>query len=504
MRYTFLFCLLIFPFGNSFAQKKDLIVAANDTLLVKENKLLEKFEMEDNSILYVSSTLDTIFFDTNRFLFGKNCQIKILGKNGTNGDAGRGYGSARECDHGKHGGNGERGAIGEKPPVLVLKGSIIRIGDLTIDSIGGNGGNGGNGGKGERGGNADDDTFDCSCGPGNGGNGGNGGNAGEGGKGSDVLFYYDIQDDLAVQLLEKIEYTSVSGKSGTPGKPGEGGLEGPAKGWCKPDGIDGKAGKPGQIISSNARNGRIKFIRFYNQPCSDFLDTHAFIISAYENENDAFFKAKNDFIDSLNENLSNIYVHDFKNLNQQEIISLFDRLKDGTIDDIDDPESTQVLICFIGHGRYDDISSSLYFISQPISEKILMDDVISRIEKSVFKNKLTIINSCSSGGILDNYPFTNTVLKPFFPSTLDKIHQEYACWGNSSKYFTSSYDKEKSSKTDFIYGIINQINSFEKILTANQIFRAIMGSEHRMDGVRPVIAKPDYSESESSFLFIKS
>lgn len=487
------------------SQVENLIIAENDTIKIDNNSTFDKLEMQDNSVIYVSTTLDTISITAKSFHFGENCEIYIEGEHGIDGHTGISLTSTRECKDGKNGGHGSDGTNGEDAPVLTMRGTIHKIGYLNIVSAGGSGGDGGDGGKGERGGNADDDTFKCSCDAGAGGNGGNGGNSGAGGAGSDVIFYYDSMDEAAMQLINNFRYSSKTGSDGRPGRGGDYGQEGPAKGWCEQKGRDGSKGNDGKVNKVKKKSGRVKFQRFTNKSCEDRMFTHTYIISAFENEQDPFFKAKIDLMSSIKNNLANVQTTDLSNLTKFELISFFDSIKDGTIDEINDLDETQILFLFIGHGFYDEDRKSMYFLPHhsDVDEKVLIDDIITRIEKSPFKNKLTILNSCSSGTIVNDYPFSNTKIFQFNPFTMWSDTYKYSCWGTSSTYITSSFDKERSSKTAFIYGIIHQINTMDTILSATEMYSYMMRSEFPMNGVRPVIGRSNNSEIDSNFLFIK-
>jgi len=505
---TFFNSLILFISGfiipyNIFCQEEDFVVRKNETRMLNKSIAVRNFKMENNSVLIIESVNDKIDIISELITVGFNCEIKLIGENGADGYSGEGYKAAHECEDGKDGGDGGHGKPGKSPPILELKGTLVNIGSLRVNSIGGEGGDGGDGGKGERGGNADDDTFNCACGAGKGGKGGNGGNAGDGANGSDFILTYQATDEIANDLINRISYSSIKGIAGSPGDMGIGGDEGPAKDWCKQKGYLRIDGKKGQIIFNNPGSGKFLGRRYTEEKCDEYIETHVFVISAFENEKDSFYIIKNKLNAALQDNLLNVTIHELTNPDRLEVLDLFDKIKNADFDDID-PEFTQLLIVFIGHGRFEDESQSFYFISQPTSEKILLDDVITRIEKSPFKNKLTLINSCSSGKVINDYPFVSTNIIAFNPFDNNHLISDYACIGKSSVYITSSYNKEKSSKTDFLSGIIFQLENLQSTISANQLYINLMSSEYRMDGVRPVIGKPNYSMPDSSFIFIKN
>lgn len=183
---------------------------------------------------------------------------------------------------GKHGLNGAAGAPGlpglkgetrSIPPIWLITNRIGTQGSPTPTSVkvslrlhvpgiaGANGGPGGDGGTGQQGGsgrNGETRWGVCSSGAGGGGDGGRGGSGGKGGDGGDGGNGGDIYYVGPSDVIDVLQYASVTnagakagqpGAPGNPGSPGKGGSRGSHPGNCSgpPAGVDGPAASPANL-----------------------------------------------------------------------------------------------------------------------------------------------------------------------------------------------------------------------------------------------------------------
>lgn len=233
-----------------------LEVAAGDVFYVEAGNQLtvDTLVLHDNAtVQFASTSLGKLHAKV--AYVGNACVITAKGqdgKNGRNGESGGVYGESGQ--------SGERGRDGGN---LELKFNFVSLGNLTIDTRGGDGGNGGNGGHGARGTRDKTETRTSTDGKGNshsftlnipgrpGGQGGDGGTSGVGGNGGDITLIYSTSDFIPVfnhgAKKNGIDIALQAGKNGFNGKPGRGGI----------NAADGKQLYNGE---SSAVDGSIKLI----------------------------------------------------------------------------------------------------------------------------------------------------------------------------------------------------------------------------------------------------
>ncbi|WP_053977216.1 hypothetical protein [Mangrovimonas xylaniphaga] len=477
----------------------DFVLDTDQTLVINSDKIFNHLKLNDNSTLILNEK-DSISITCKTIDIGNNVTIKISGNNGLDGENGIDGGRGDSCRDGRNGGNAEAGKPGENSPAFSFTGNILTYGSLKIITKGGAGGNGGIGGNGGKGGQSrtGDLPFDCRCGPGDGGNGGNGGNGAFGGNSGNVYFFYEAESDVVNSILNNFQFISSPGENGRGGYGGRKGEKGSNTTNCSPS-KNGNPGKQGLTPLGLPKQGEIYFNKINLNDCSNNISTSIFIFSGYENIDDKFYSITNKLKNSISNNLTYDNLVVFENKSKNEIIDIFDQLKEGTSPHIDSYDDSQLLIFFIGHGTLDD-RDSFYIHSFPLEEKVYFSDILTRIENSEIDNVLTVVNSCFSGKIHDSNG--DYIIKNISKSD-PKIITMNSCGGKSRAFLTSSYGSELSDKTSFLKGLIAQLELITQDETINNIYLNMMNSEIQMNGVRPTIGYSNTSLNNSRFIFYK-
>ena len=510
---TLLFALIALPF---IVNSQDVLRIKNgETLTVTENIEIAEFVMENNSTIILKGMTDWSLH-ANVSYIGENCRILGNGSTGRTGKNGVDHtGRAGKCKTGAVGRPGETGGSGTNGVNIDVKTSFVTLGNLIIESRGGQGGQGGNGGKGQRGGAIRYDRFGFKeCGGGHGGDGGRAGTGGVGGNGGNVNIRYIRTSNKGVipqysnDALIKKDIVQIYNSRGNNGPSGKGGPGGPP--W--PGKAPGREGFAAIPQSASGKDGSINFNE-YTLDCyeKEAYETYALIISISDYGDEPTFwegikdklrikkikKTEEEWVEDakmLKETLDNNY--QFEHI-EHLINPTGLEFTEHMLDYMRKGEQKNVVIFLSGHGNYDG-SKDLYQFMLNDSDFETFDNLQNQVVNSKVKNLLLVFNACFSGKILDSE--TIDISNPT-ENTLKTA--ELYCNLPGKHIITAGFEDELVDDKMMRYMIQVLENNEKDYLSAEDLFYELTGRNmYDYEGHRPSIGRV-YNSGAGQFIFYK-